>query len=139
MNDKQMFDFADDVMLEAYQDISPLPKTTERIIKHAIVFKLRTLDKAKKKPENTVTKQDVAFKMFSEGKTQTEVKEALRVVKSTAHMYYHKWKTHMDKQQKAEKPEAWYKEKYPNLPDNFYQALAKGIIDESSIRQNRMK
>lgn len=139
MKEQQMFQFAEDVMAEAYQDIAPLPLSTERIIKQAIVFKLRTYDKARKKPENTVTKQDVAFKMFSEGKSQTEVKESLRVVKSTAHMYYHKWKTHMDRQQKADKPEAWYREKYPNLPDNFYQALAKGLIDESTIRQNRMR
>ncbi len=139
MTEQQMFEFADSVMLEAYQDINPLPKSTERIIKHAIVFKLRTLDKAKKNPEKTITKQDVAFKMFNEGKTQVEVKEALKVVKSTAHMYYHKWKSQLDMQLKSEKPEAWYKEKYPNLPDNFYAALAKGLINESSIRQNRMK
>lgn len=139
MNERQMYNFADDVMYEVYKDILPLPKGTERIIKQAIIFKLRTYDKARKNPEKTITKQDMAFQMFSSGKTQTDVKETLKVVKSTAHMYYHKWKTHMEKQEQSGKTKSWFREKYPGLPENFYDALEKGLIDESTIRQNRMK
>lgn len=142
MTDQDVNNFATNVIRLLREDLGRFDNATETVIKNSIIYEMRhwtyvtPRQPAKrveqKEPEETIKAR--AFEMFSQGIPKTEVKDTLKIHKSTADKYYRNWK---ETTNTGDYNKEWYRENYPGLHEAMYDGLVNGTISPNIIRRNR--
>lgn len=139
MNEKDYINFSNNVVKWLREDIE-LDEDQEQFVRNAVIFELRhwripkKRDKTMEAVEKDDTKRVMAFELFSQGLTNKEVQQHLKMSGFSIWNYRRDWR--IGEAKEMVKTVAWYKEQYPGLHDKLYQALADGKVDESIIRRN---
>ena len=138
MTEKDYINFSANVIKWIRDDID-IDADTEQLIKNAVIFELRhwRIPKKRDKTMEAVDQDDakrvMAYELFNQGLTNSEVQKQLKMSGFSIWNYRRDWRSGAKNMKKTI---AWYKEEYPNLHDALYQALADGRVDESIIRRN---
>lgn len=139
MSENDYIQFSKNLIKWIREDIK-LDDDIEQIIQNAAIFELRhwripkKRDKSIEPVEKDETKRTMAYELFSQGMSNKEVQKQLGMSQFSIWNYKRDWRIGISKS--MVKSVQWYREQYPGLHDDLYQALADGKVDESIIRRN---